>query len=91
MFIVCIHISDMITTTLKILEVIPEFGASTRWIFVISFMLVYCTAFIKPIIYVYSNKFFKKAFYDTFPFCKTKNEDDIQLHNVDKDCSSDTD
>ena len=90
MFIVCIHISDMITTTLKILEVIPEFGASTRWIFVVSFMLVYCTAFIKPIIYVYTNKFFRNAFYDTFPFCKSKNEEDIQLDNVDKD-SSDTD
>ena len=79
----------MITTTLKILEVIPEFGASTRWIFVISFMLVYCTTFIKPIIYVYSNKFFKKAFYDTFPFCKSKDEEDIQLNNLNEDSSSD--
>ena len=70
------------------MTLLPSEGAY-RWIRVASYVLVYCTVFIKPIIYVCSNKFFKEAFYDTFPFLKSKDKEDIQLDKLETLDSSD--
>ena len=78
-------VSDMISIT-----ILPDDGAY-RWIRVVSYILVYCTVFIKPIVYIRSNEFFKEAFYDTFPFLKPKaqsNKEDIQIDNLHGDSST---
>ena len=82
-----ILLSDMVSTITTTLSL--SYGPYFKWINVASYILVYCTVITTPIVYVCSNKFFKRAFYDTFSFCKSKDKEEIQLNNLDKEDSSD--
>ena len=67
-------ISVMISTIS--MKSMSSFGPHFEWIHVVSYVLVYCTVFLKPIVYFCTNKYFREAFFDTFPFLKPKTHSD---------------
>ena len=73
------------------MKFMSSYGPLFNWINVASYVLVYCTVFVKPIVYFCANKFFREAFYNTFSFLNPKTRDDkeeIQISNLDQDNST---
>ena len=80
-----VSLSDMISTIS--MKSMSSFGPHFEWINVVSYVLVYCTVFLKPIVYFCANKFFREAFFDTFPFMafmkpKTHDKEEIQVSKL---------
>ena len=53
------------------------------WAHIITYIMVWSFCAVKPILYVHTNKYFRKAFYDTYPYFKPNDYNDNIIDEVD--------
>ena len=52
------------------------------WVHIITYIMVWSFCVMKPFLYVYTNKYFRKAFYETFAYFKPNDYVDNIIEEV---------